>query len=448
MAVGSYYWRDYTKSLPKSTLVFRVYFDTPVAMDEDILKSNKMTEEEAIAWAEDQNTPAEKLREAYAYYQQIHHPFSIGHPLARNPNTPPNILVGMSHSPSALKEIAQNPALSLFLLENPNFLAQVQLKKIVDTAFPSQDVLVMLSHHQNPDIANGVQMHVNFSGEAGANWRDEAGLLLAKLHHTARDRYFLNKFQHNDPSFVPDWIWKHLPHREPKKPKPPLQVLISPPSPEFWNEEKLKAIPHVKFLEKKAYIELLETISQSQNADFLQIMAQHPNENARGRVAQNPYTPSEILYQLAKEEVLHGRLVKNPAIPEDLLRKLLENKILANKVVQNPSSPLWALELAWENEAYSAKLRDLLLRHPDTDIAIQKNAFFRTFTWQTDFISFLDWVYHKPRGGVLYNITWHQRLALILNLNKSLRHLHITYENDPNRYVRAAARERLANMKN
>lgn len=43
--------------------------------------------------------------------------------IARNPNTPPDILVKLARD--YLKEIGENPALELFLIENPNFIEDI-----------------------------------------------------------------------------------------------------------------------------------------------------------------------------------------------------------------------------------------------------------------------------------------------------------------------------------
>jgi hypothetical protein len=414
-----------------------------------------MQYEEALCLAEDTTTPSERLQEAFNYYYkndkgrfdgrtpQLH---CIGRALARNPNTSPEALALLSGLPVSLAErflpeIAQNPALPLLFLENWNLLPQEALERMTKIIFPSTEIVQILANHPDETIAQNARMHVHYSGEASENWHDEAGPLLAQLEHTPTERYFLNKFQQEALIRVPEWILTHLPEIDIPTPKPPKPRPIRPGTPESWDQERIATIKKAK--QKERFV----AVTESQNADFLRAMADDPNANVRGRVAGNPHTPPETLYQLAREEAMQRRLTSNASIPEDLLRSILEERPdLIEYIPYTRHAPLWALEMAWGGRSNGTVSRRLL-RYPEANSQIQLSAFFfRHTSGLPRFIA----LFNFPELGsscldkmYCYRYSWWEKLAYVLNPNVPEKLIIPLITKDPNRFVRAAARERL-----
>jgi hypothetical protein len=368
--------------------------------------------------------------------------YTLGCALAVNPNTPITILTRLSQD--FISQVAQNPALPLLLVEDWYFLSEITLWNMVSSTFPSHSVLQMLAHHTNAMIAQEVQMHVTFSGEADENWRDAAGPLLAKLPYTSAERYFLNKFQQGEFARVPEWIWIHLPAHKGRAPiakKPPP---MPKPHPEPWNADSLAQIQNAKTTER------MNAVRDSQNAEFLKVMSKDQNANVRGLVACNPYTPVEILRGLAIDSFpVRRSLVKNPNTPEDLLKPILkELPIFSYEIHKHDHAPAWALEIAWNYRPSAGPrnnptLRKLLLENPETSFETQHNVFFSPSTEDSQFKQFINTLYLEDIQDKYGNLPWWEKIAYILNPNVSEEVIQPLITQDPNRYVRAAARERL-----
>ena len=80
---------------------------------------------EELKIAENINTPAERLRELSKTKER-----EILAAIAKNPNTPPDLLVELAGE--YLDEIGFNPALDLILFENPNFIHEIFFKHFSD----------------------------------------------------------------------------------------------------------------------------------------------------------------------------------------------------------------------------------------------------------------------------------------------------------------------------
>jgi hypothetical protein len=407
-------------------------------------KAKNMNYDEALRWAQDDTAPAEKLWDAFHHFLSTRQ-LIIGQALASNPNSPPDILVQLTRN--CLPEIAQNPALPLLFLENWNLLPQDALLTITSSTFPTLDVLKVLVHHPDPTIAQNVRMHVTFAGEASETWCDEAGSLLAGLRRTLIEGYFLKKFQYEEDTQVPVWIRKHFEAYKTQAPKPkkirPTPRAMSEP----WDTERIAAIKKAKYTNR------LKAVQSSQNADFLRIMSEDENKNVRGTVVKNPYTPIEVLYSLSEEEDVQQYLVENPNIPEELLCSILtKTPKLVEHLPLKPHAPTWALELYWQKtERYrSNSLCELLLSRSETSYQIQKEAFFQDNKYdfnRTELLHFIGILQRSNPDHYLLRerakLAWWGKLAYLLNPNIPEEGILKFVAQDPNRYVRAATRERL-----
>jgi predicted ATP-binding protein involved in virulence len=102
--------------------------------------------------------------------------------LARHPSLPPDIACWLvTNQPEAL---AENPALPLLMIEKPNLFEDRPAKKLRqvlhrETVAPL--LLQILSTHRDRQVREAAQYHVNFAGEAGTGWEEEARAVLIRL---------------------------------------------------------------------------------------------------------------------------------------------------------------------------------------------------------------------------------------------------------------------------
>ncbi len=95
---------------------------------------------------------------------------------AANPNLPPEILCFLFFDGPALQAL-KNPALPLYLLEDPGFLSRCD-RAALQNLLREEDLphffLSALLAHREPRLATEAAQHVRLAGEAGAEWREEA----------------------------------------------------------------------------------------------------------------------------------------------------------------------------------------------------------------------------------------------------------------------------------
>lgn len=105
---------------------------------------------------------------------------------AANPNLPPEILRYLFFDGPALQAV-KNPALPLYLLEDPDFLSRCDwaaLRNLLREEDLPHFFLTALLAHREPGLATEAAQHVRLAGEAGAEWKEEARNVLrgAPLH--------------------------------------------------------------------------------------------------------------------------------------------------------------------------------------------------------------------------------------------------------------------------
>jgi hypothetical protein len=180
-----------------------------------ILSFEEKSDEEIIAIARDPNTSSEvlanlqqwlykggiaKIRLRTTYKSGLEIRFLIDEAIAENPNTNPSQLWGMLEDNS--KNILNNPALPLLVLEHPTVFSHRNFSLLLDN-IPKFILDVMLSNAKgDSEIIWEIQSHVGYTGEVQSDEDYTQGLrFLAKL--PAEERW-LSQLREDDafPKFL------------------------------------------------------------------------------------------------------------------------------------------------------------------------------------------------------------------------------------------------------
>jgi hypothetical protein len=387
----------------------------------------------------DDNTSSEELRRIYElasdFDSELRDIFFQN--LATNPNVPLDILTGYDLYRSS--RFARNPILPLLLIENPQILHSGQWQHVLYTNEEIPQILLpFLLHHPDKHISEAAHLHISYAGEAGENWRDEAGKYIAKLLCKPQEAYFLKKY-----NLIPDWIEKHcnLSIGKPPIEKQKYKLL----DPEEGNEDFTKKLR----LQCGNYVKpICDYLKKTYDPHLLRIMRADSNERVRRVVALNPYTPIDVLWELSKENKMRVHLVKNPSSPDILIDFILEESPeTLSSVAYHPYPSTSALEKAWKTYP-SMTLRKHILARTNISPDIQKDAFFYITLYASgrDNSPFLNFIIglHKntimAAGYQLGTYSWYNGLLLAL-IQSPKPENHKASMQHGNRFVRAAARE-------
>ncbi len=249
-------------------------------------------------------------------------------------------------------------------LDHPEQLAsasremQLAITNLLNTP---RNLLEILVHSQDFQVAQTARLHINWLGEVGENWQEMLDLELQNAPLEYNDRlavelikiapvpdYFLSQWvptEHliaglNNP-YLPSSYRLKLLARLAQRPDldARLQVAESPETPleilqELAGDLEVAVRSTVK-LNINCPRELIKLIESQQelaqdwnnNAEQLSELAESRWSWIRLTVAQNPNTPTETLQQLAKDPVLKIQLAvsKNPHTPAEILAELAQH---------------------------------------------------------------------------------------------------------------------------
>ena len=96
---------------------------------------------ENLKIAEDVNTTAVQLRELANNIKDL----AVLIAIAKNPNTPPDLLIELAYYKECFDEIGNNPALELILMESPGLIEDIYSMHII---FKPIDITIDISPYQ------------------------------------------------------------------------------------------------------------------------------------------------------------------------------------------------------------------------------------------------------------------------------------------------------------
>ncbi|MFB2834872.1 hypothetical protein [Floridanema evergladense] len=264
-------------------------------------------------------------------------------------------------------------------LDNPERLASESRDlhlAIANHPTTPRQLLEVLTHSTDPQVAQTARLHVNWAGELTENLPEAVDTELRNTQLGQNDRLAVEllKFAPVPDYFLSEWVPSehiiqglhnpHLPSRYrlklleklAKEPtiEPRLQVAESVETPLAILEElagdldfairlavKFNAICPPELIE---LIEAQHAIASDWNSDREQLktLGQSRWKWIRLAVAQNPSTPAETLMQLARDSVFKIQLAvgRNPQTPTNILEVLIEHpeKAIQGTVVTHPNA--------------------------------------------------------------------------------------------------------------
>jgi hypothetical protein len=296
----------------------------------------------------DENTPTERLREISRKGNK-----GIRNAIARNPNTPPDILVEYFYE--FPNHVLHNPALELILLENPDFFNEL----VSNNPFVFNDELPLFfvewaSRHPKESIRESVassnQTPRHLLADLAADKNDDVRQKVAENHKTpshslaqlATDKNNNIRIAVAENPYTSSESLEKLAEDEnsdirrkvaanENTPINTLEILARDKS----GMVRLAAIENSCLSSEtsenivKSLIELDINIIRQIKLPlvFFNWAINHPDKNIRILVAENPHTPENLLTKLVDDKVAKIRLTvaKNPNISKSALKILTED---------------------------------------------------------------------------------------------------------------------------
>ncbi|WP_144864546.1 HEAT repeat domain-containing protein, partial [Hyella patelloides] len=251
--------------------------------------------------------------------------------LVNNPNTPTKVLFQLGeYFP---QDLLFNPTFNLLYLENPNFVRELPVRTLFSLVLQHDTprfILEYAAKHENKEIAESSQLHVNLSGEINSQWHETAHKILKKhfnrYTHTEKDERFLGNLY--------EFILPHIFHYREYK------ICVA------YNQQSPNNILEKLALDNDKEVRLLVAKNKNSSTKILELLATDKDNLIRQTIAENSYTPAHILSQLAIDEnnLVRQTIAENPHTPAHILSQFANQKKYLYYVAKNPSTSLNTLE--------------------------------------------------------------------------------------------------------
>jgi hypothetical protein len=395
----------------------------------------------------------EEIRQIFLQYQYGGAgAMAVHKALARHPSLPPDIACWLVTSqPEAL---AENPALALLLIESP-FLFQdrpaKKLRHLLHRENVSPLILQSLLGHKDKQVRGAAQYHIGLAGECTEGWEQEAAAVLVALvpanPTVLREMHFYN--------LVPEWLvatlklkakevkYKPAPYTCPPPLEPPA---ITEPAPTQDTLQKIK-----KMDEWERY-KLAD--NEGQHPDVLRYLAHDEEYMVYNRVTGNPNIPIDVIEYFITDSKFEnnyynpmGYLAINLYISTETINRIaLNGYINENTINRLTSETLYQLLTAGCSIIYAEPLS----KRPDLTVDMRRMVHLYLQTKATQDILRLVSLSQIESLAVLEEATksyiWVDRFASAINPVLPKNYL-TKLSRDGNRFVRAAAKARLADSK-
>jgi hypothetical protein len=122
--------------------------------------------------------------------------------LAANPSSPDEVLLGLKDNTM----IVTNPRFLQIVAKETAFSEPLTLLQLLQTT-PNipKNVQHLFTESSHAGVRGNATLHVSMAGEAGSNWRDEVGPMLAR----GCDTSLVDDFAKEN-NIIPDWVYIHL----------------------------------------------------------------------------------------------------------------------------------------------------------------------------------------------------------------------------------------------
>lgn len=282
-----------------------------------------MTIDQALSLAQDSSTDAGTLEQvAQVLRPGLKEGGALALALAANPNTPPDTLIALlTDRPRGSQGLAQNPATSFYLLDDPLFFERVPapvLRRTLNVPDLPRWLVEHLASHSDATVALAARLHCVVKAEVGAGWELEAARLMETLPLAG-----LNS----------DWELMRAAWSERHAPQSVGERLASSqqrPQREamFSRETRGRLTSFYELLQRATGSSTLARIQPKFAHDLTEaelIRLARGGVWARQLAARHPGASPELLAILAgDDEEVRTKVLKNPATPEQLRTALTE----------------------------------------------------------------------------------------------------------------------------
>jgi ribosomal protein L17 len=429
---------------------------TPEEESKDIVTSpENVTADGNLRTAENPNVEPELLRQLAVSEDR-----AIREAVAANPNTPTEVLLKLAEA--FPQQFLKNPVLSLLLLENPNFAAEIPYYALLNLLKQPELPDFFLSsaaNHSNPEILYLVAKHPNTPDNAleemaRRNPKDTPlGLSIIKRQYVS-EQVLSTIVEHSaiavrlclakNPATSGNILAKLAIVREAnpnfqqeihlklaKNPNTPIQVIYGLlKKRDTYGKRKIKQaisqrsdLPISIIIDLACDFQIHATNSLAKNlsigADVLVELANHPELQVRQMVVRHPNVPQTVLDRAVTTAELRQYVAENISTPADLLVELVksgEEEIL-KAIATNPSATASVLESITKTRSQDI----LIAQHPNATTKLLQQILWRLA--MDERLSVRKYVAKHPHTPIDILIAWVQKqpeLRLFIAQNPSI----------------------------
>jgi hypothetical protein len=381
---------------------------------------------------------------------------AIREAVAANPNTPTEVLLKLAEA--FPQQFLNNPVLSLLLLENPNFAAEIPYYALLNLLKQPELPDFLLSSaatHANPEILYLVAKHPNTPDRAleemaRRNPKDTPlGLSIIKREDVS-ERVLSLLVEYSaiavrlclakNPAISPNILAKLAIVREAnpnfqqeiylklaKNPNTPIQVIYGLLK---KCDRKIKQgisqrsdLPMSIIIELASDFQIQATNSLAKNlsigADVLMELANHPELRVQQMVVRHPNVPQSLLDRAVKTAELRQYVAENPSTPADLLVELVQSgeEEILRAIATNPNTTASVLESIAKTHSHDI----LIAKHPNATTKLLQQILWRLA--MDERLSVRKYVAKHPHTPVDILIAWVRKqpeLRLFIAQNPSI----------------------------
>ncbi len=389
--------------------------------------------------------------------------------VAANPNTPPDTLLNLLYR--FPRHVIENPIVPLLLIENPQFFKHHErpLLPFVLAADVPDFVLSIMRVSKDALARDAARYHVQCGGESGSDWEIHARAAIRRRPYhidTARrprmDEREIARLFCQVPD-VPDWLLTALASHRVDAVR--LAVATYPGAadpPEMRrshtaSDSRLPSHVVARLARDSSPVVRAKAARRGDlaEADISQL-ADDSESSVRAAVAANPHVPAAVLKRL---ETYDYSLASNPQTPPEVLERITcgNDYMVMAALAANPGVTRQLFALIGSGDRGNVVIKDesicfQICRHPYATDEVRRRVFAAMLRGLAPYGAWLRRVTILSSSLVPASVLveeakstdWLDRYAIARNPSADEKTVRILAERDGNRFVRAAARARVA----
>lgn len=386
-----------------------------------------MTLQETLAAINSPTTPSETLEAIYEKMPQVPswRRSRLRKKIAAHPNLPLSLLPRISfwHGPA----LFENPALMLLLMEKPTVFCGADVRnlyRLLSWEDVPQAVIIALTQHPNPHIAQEARLHVGLCGEASTDvWLAELREWLLSEAEAQRGDEWVQQWYRFEafPSFLQKCLNWRLPPRVVTRRR--LPMVVTEPAPTEAEREALLLATDDELVLLAGRI--------GQHPDRLRLLFEIWNERKAGESGRYVYLPPHLRQAIGMHQNLPADMALMPEFFHIHNPNLSMETQIARFMQATPYDACSALRRLLEHEDATPELCQQAIHQADA----------RCYTFQ-GLLRLLSLMRSPEPESLRFfepDLSWPERLATALH-PQTRREVREYLMKDTHRWVRAGAR--------